>query len=100
MKKNNFKNYLYLAYYLFIFAILATKVVQTVYVGSVNVYQANQLKQLKQERLVLNELNQELTTKLSASNSLHQLLSSATLDQYVPIKNPIVISDKALVALK
>lgn len=100
MKKQSFKNYLYIAYYFALFAILATKAVQTVYVGSINVYQANQLKTLKQERLVLNEQNQLLTTKLSSSTSLHQLLSSGTLDQYTPIQNPIVISDKALVALK
>lgn len=100
MKQHTLKNYLFAAYYLGLFALIASQVVQTVYIGSVNVYQANQLKNLKQERLVLNEEKQLLTTKLSASTSLHQLLSSGTLDGYVPIKNPIVISDKALVALK
>lgn len=98
MKQLTLKNYLYLAYYLAIFAVLASKVVQTVYVGSINIYQANQLKTLKQERLVLNETHQLLTAKISHSTSLHGLLGSATLDQYIPIKNPIVVSDKALVA--
>lgn len=100
MKKNNLKHYLFLSYYLVLFLVLATKAVTTVYAGSINIYQTNQLKNLKQERLVLHEQNSLLTTRLSASNSLHLLLSSGTLDQYVPIKNPIVITDKALVALK
>lgn len=100
MKKFNRKNYLYLIYYLALFAIVASKMVQTVYVGSLNIYQNNQLKTLKQQRLVLNEEHQLLATRLATATSLHQLLSSGTLDGYVPIKNPIVISDKALVALK
>lgn len=96
----NKKNYIYLAYYLVIFTILATKVVQTVYTGSLFVHRSNQLKSLETQKQILAENNYELTTKLSKANSLHSLLSSATLDGYREIKNPIVITDKAMVALK
>jgi len=96
----NKKNYLYLAYYLVIFAVLATKVVQTVYSGSLFVHRSQQLKSLNIEKQILVETNYELTTKLSKENSLHSLLSSATLDGYREIKNPIVITDKSMVALK
>ncbi|MDH5533284.1 MAG: hypothetical protein OEX81_02560 [Candidatus Pacebacteria bacterium] len=96
----NKKNYLYIAYYAILFTILATKVVQTVYTGSLFVHRSHQLKSLNTQNEIIAEVNYELTTKLSEANSLHSLISSATLDGYREIKNPIVITDKAMVALK
>ena len=96
----NKKNHLYLAYYAVLFTILATKVVQTVYTGSLFVHRSHQLNALSTQNQILIEENYELTTELSQATSLHSLISSATLDGYSEIKNPIVITDNALVALK
>jgi hypothetical protein len=100
IKVKNKKKYLYLAYYLVLFTILATQVIQTVYTGSLFVHRSHQLKSLNVQKQVLIENNYELTANLSRTSSLHSLLSSATLDGYREIKNPIVITDKAMVALK
>ncbi|NCN87542.1 MAG: hypothetical protein GW941_01455 [Candidatus Pacebacteria bacterium] len=96
----NKKQLIYLAYYAVLFTVLATKVVQTVYTGSLYVHRSHQLSSLNAEKQVLSESNYQLTTELSKANSLHSLLSSDTLDGYREIKNPIVITDKAMVALK
>jgi hypothetical protein len=96
----NKKQFIYLAYYAVLFTVLATKVVQTVYAGSLYVHRSHQIKSLNVEKQILSEQNYELTTQLSKANSLHTLLSSDTLDGYREIDNPIVITDKAMVALK
>ena len=96
----NKKHFIYLAYYTILFAILTTKVVRTVYAGSLYVHRSHQLKSLNAEKQILLEQNYELTTELSKANSLHSLLSSDKLDGYREIENPIVITDKAMVALK
>ena len=98
MKNKN--DLLYLAYYGFIFTVLAVKAVQTVYAGSLFVHRSHQLKSINQEKQVLSEQTYDLTTKVSQANSLHSLLASDTLTGYSDITNPIVINDKALVALK
>ncbi|NCN03690.1 MAG: hypothetical protein GW942_01285 [Candidatus Pacebacteria bacterium] len=96
----NKKQIIYLAYYAVLFTVLATKVVQTVYAGSLYVHRAHQLSSLTAEKQLLSESNYELTTQISKANSLHSLLSSDTLNGYREIDNPIVITDKAMVALK
>jgi hypothetical protein len=96
----NKKQIIYLAYYAVLLTVLATKVVQTVYTGSLYVHRAHQLSSLTSEKQLLSESNYELTTQLSKANSLHSLLSSDTLNGYREIDNPIVITDKAMVALK
>lgn len=102
-KKNNKKkisSILYLIYYTFLVGIITTKIIQTVYAGSLFVHRSAQLQSLNEEKQISIEKNYDLTTKISEKNSLHSLITSATLDEYSKISDPIVINNKTVVALK
>jgi len=101
-RTNNKKitNILCSIYYVFLVGVITTKIIQTVYAGSLFVHRSVQLQSLNREKQILLEKNYDLTTQISEKNSLHSLISSATLDEYSKISDPIVINNKTVVALK
>lgn len=92
------KNIAYYSYYFILLAVLGFQVIQTVYSGGIFVHNTHQLKNLNAQNQILVEENQRLATSLSNETSLGNLASSDTLEGYNKITNPIVITDKTMVA--
>lgn len=86
-------------YYLTLACIVGTKVVETVFTGSILIGKGSTVSQLKQEKQSLLAQKQRLQQELAQAQSLAQL-DEVQLAAYSPITTPIVLEVPSTVALR
>lgn len=86
-------------YYLTLATIVGTKIIETVFAGSVLVGKGSTVSQLKQEQQTLLAEKQRLQQELAQAQSLSQL-DQTQLAAYSPITTPIVLEVPSTVALR
>lgn len=86
-------------YYLTLATIVGTKVIETVFTGSILIGKGSTVNQLKQEQQTLLTEKQQLQQQLAAAQSLSQL-DGTQLAAYSPITTPIVLEVPSTVALR
>lgn len=86
-------------FYAIVLAILAGKVVTTIYQGSMIVNHGSKIAQLQQEKLSLQSRKTELRTQLAQANSLHLVMASEEFSSYTPIVKPITLGTPTTIAV-
>lgn len=86
-------------YYLTLATVVGTKIVETVFTGSILIGKGSTVSQLKQEKQTLANEKQRLQQELAQAQSLSQL-DQVQLAAYSPITTPIVLEVPSTVALR
>lgn len=86
-------------YYLVLASLVAVKVVETVFTGSVLINKGAKVAELKQEKQNLLKAKQRLEEQLASAESLANL-DQTQLAAYSPIAEPIILEIPSTVALR
>lgn len=85
-------------YYTILIAVIAVKVVATIFTNGLAVHHGKKVAQLQIQKTNLHEQQLRLNSELSARSSLTQIAQTYDVSEYTPITSPIVLTAGSTVA--